>query len=224
MPLFITKNLADALTSGEYVNDSIKVKGFNYPIVVEPGGDALEASVKFADHYRCPGCKHWRPDFALVDCRGISDASLQGQRWFCDGCHTYMVFEAGKAPSLYEKLAVDVKGLGGSFRNRRDFIKERVRRKGRVNKAIDDVTDALTDAMEIAPTIDEIAMIRDAGIAARINPYSAKDYLLQRKGYDGILITKRTERNMPMSLWLELHNAPASFVNKFKGLPGDFQP
>lgn len=257
----LLKTLADAIAIGDYKPEvrSIAVEKFDaqgartwvqvdsHYVLEFVSGDALARHPIQTNHYRCPGCDHWRQAFALVDCRAINDPALVTktgvrQLWYCDGCSSELVFRAGRRVNLYEQMADAVikVGANSTFKNRADLLRDRVRRAGKVTKAIDDVLDPLADfVLPEAPTIEALRAKNgdafDNMTAAERVQYElgahtpeffseniAAGFMLNRKKRDGILLLDRQPRVMTHSLWLELHNAPAPFVAKFKGRPEDF--
>lgn len=231
MAKWMTRNLEDLLASGAYVKEDRRIAGGAIAGVAVDASDRsafLYQNAQIKDHYMCPGCRHWRVAFALVDCRHIDPlAGTEGQAFMCDGCWTYMVHMAGKRASLYDKLAADTREIGAAstFRQRQSFLRGRLNRAARREKPIDDMIDPLADVMQAAARLDEVdaAAIAKPG-GGMVTAQEAGDFMVQCKMRDGVLITKRTTRNMPISLWLELHNAPAPFIARFRGKPRDFLP
>ena len=225
MANWMCKNLRDALNNGEFA----PVTG---GITARADGLFLAAHPSAADHYQCPGCGHYRADFTLVDCRSIAGDALFGplinaQAWMCDGCWTFMIFEAGKEPSMFEKTAADITaiGLSSTFRTRQSFVRDRARRLHVRSRHVDDLLDPLADAMAQTAdlrAVDGLSISRAGG--APFSSAHARDCLLECKSTEGFLITRRSRQNMPLSLWLEMHNAPPSFVDQFRGKPKDFAP
>lgn len=239
-----TKSLQDAIDAGDFTLEpaAIRIDGRKRNTPYEAYVSIEDALIKHPiwdpSHVRCPGCGHFHWTEAIIDCRHITDltlASCDGNKhnWMCGGCWTHMIFQQGKKQNLYKKIAAEVNSVGTNapFIQKQSRLKDLVGRKGMISKKIDDYLDPISEVMPEASTLQHIDSMSLAdpkfaqfsSILQNMTSRVVGTFMNQRKTRDGVLITKRSLGEMPISLWLELHNAPVAFVDKFKGKPKDFK-
>ncbi len=231
---FMLPTLRTRIDAGDFEMDQLQVDSAN---LIDLAIDKSNPNILLLKHptwpdfFQCPGenCRHWRHVDTLIDCRHIDPKDgTEGQPFMCDGCWTFMVHRAGKDRSLFEKVAIELQqeiGKRSTFKQRQTILRDRVRRKVDRSKAIDDLLDPIADVMQKTSLADMVPALKQKKLdGSDLSCSEVCDFMLNRKMNDGVLITMRHTRNMPISLWLGLHNAPKPEVDRVRGLPRDFLP